>query len=418
MAEVRPAAAVDDAPLPLRGELTRERVLAAASHLFATQGFDATSVEAVAAAAELTVPGMYRHFPGKDQLLISVARRVTRMSRARQALGEGTDLAEGLADLFEEYLEAGQIERRRLSIELSRASFQNMELHDALVRYNQLLRESLTATIAGAAAVVDEREAALLSHLVLIILMGAVHLDTLDPERVGDARLAAFLRRRFAVLIAEPGAASATRRRLPSTTVDGASEPEPKDGRRARSVRTRNRILAAAEELFALHGYDATTIEMLAARAEITVPGLYRHMTSKEALLVDVAQRAFSRYRLAAPFGGETGVTDQLADLLVAFSASGERVNRRLAVELDFGAWRNAELAGGLTDFHRRVRSNLASSLSAQEGVPTGDDHELRALVALMVFMGIAHLDTVDPGLIDDRGWTDLLRRRVPQLVG
>lgn len=410
--------AVGDAPPPLRGEATRERVLAAASHLFATHGYDATSVEAVAAAAELTVPGMYRHFPGKDQLLVSVARRVTRMSRARQALADGTDIAEGLAALFAEYLEEGQIERRRLSIELSRASFQNAELHEALVRFNELLRDSLTATLAKATPGLDEREAALLSHLLLVLLMGAVHLDTLDPDRVGDVRLVTFLRERFARLADEPGRGSPAPRRLPSTTVDAAAEPEPRDGRRARSVRTRNRILAAAEELFALHGYDATTIEMLAARADITVPGLYRHMTSKESLLVEVAQRAFSRYRLAAPFEGRAGVADQLADLLAAFSASGERVNRRLAVELDFGAWRNTELADGLTEFHRRVRSNVASSLSAEEGVPAGDDHELRALVALMAFMGIAHLDTVDPGLIDDRAWTDLLRRRLPQLVG
>lgn len=415
---MRPAEAVGAAPPPLRGEATRERVLAAASHLFATQGFDGTSVEAVAAAAELTVPGMYRHFPGKDQLLISVARRVTRLSRARQALATGTDLAEGLAGLFAEYLEEGQIERRRLSIELSRASFQNAELHDALVRFNGLLRDSLAVTISGSAPEVDEREAALLAHLLLVLLMGAVHLDTLDPERVGDGRVVAFLRRRFALLVAEPGRAVPARRRLPSTTVDAVAEPEPQDGRRARSVRTRNRILAAAEELFALHGYDATTIEMLAARSDITVPGLYRHMTSKEALLVEVAQRAFSRYRLGEPFGDRAGVTDQLADLLAAFSASGERVNRRLAVELDFGAWRNAELADGLTEFHRRVRRNVASSLSVEEGVAADDDHELRALVALMLFMGIAHLDTVDPVLIDDRAWTDLLRRRVPQLVG
>ena len=190
MAEVRPAEAVSAAPPPLlRGEATRERVLAAASHLFATQGFDATSVEAVAAAADLTVPGMYRHFPGKDQLLISVARRVTRMSRARQALADGTDLAEGLGALFAEYLEEGQIERRRLSIELSRASFQNAELTSALVRFNEVLRDSLAVTIEGAAPEADEREAALLAHLVLVLLMGAVHLDTLDPDRVGDTRL-------------------------------------------------------------------------------------------------------------------------------------------------------------------------------------------------------------------------------------
>lgn len=416
-----------------RGQATRERLLEAASRLFATQGFDATSVEAVADAAGITVPGMYRHFSTKHGLLLAVASWSARTSRARQALTQGPDLARGLADLFAEYLADGEIERRRLSIELSRAAYQDDELRHAVISFNERLRDSLAETIAAGLADAglaggdgdgaaggdgDAREIALLSHFFLVLLMGGIHLDTLDAERIGDPRLIEFLHERFAVVLAGPGRAPAAVGRLPSSVADDTPEPEPADGRRARTVRTRRRILDAAHELFALHGYDATTTEMIAQRADITVPGLYRHVSSKEGLLVEVAERAFSRYRLADELRGDVGVAEQVADLLAAFSLGPDRVNRRLAIELDFGAWRSTALAESLRSFHRRVRRNVAAALAAEAGVEPGEEHELRALVLLMLFMGVAHLDTIDPSLLDDDGWIDVLRRRVPQLVG
>lgn len=416
MAELRAASAVGASRQ--RGEETRERVLVAASRLFATQGFDATSVEAVADAAGITVPGMYRHYPTKHELLLAVARRATATSAARRALAEGTPLATGLAELFGEYLADGQIERRRLSIEISRAAFGDEELHRALVADNERLRAALTQTILSGEAGVDEAEAAMLSHLFLVLLMGAIHLDTLDVERIGDRSLVEHLRGRFARILADRGGPYETDgRRLPETIVEPAPEPEPADGRRARTVRTRRRILGAAHDLFARHGYDGTTIEAIAERAEITVPGLYRHVASKEQLLVEVAERAFSRYRLTRPLDGARSATTQLAELLAAFSLSRDEVERRIAIELDFGAWRSEALAEALHAFHRRMRANVAAALAAGDDGPN-EDPELRALVFLMLFMGVAHLDTVDPSLVDELAWVDLLRRRVPQLIG
>jgi len=416
MADLRADSAVS-AGRP-RGEETRERVLAAASRLFATQGYDATSVEAVAEAAGITVPGMYRHYPKKHDLLLAVARRATATSTARQALAQGTPLATGLAELFGEYLADGQIERRRLSIEMSRAAFGDEELRRSLVADNERLRAALTHTILAADVDLDEQEAAMLAHLFLVLLMGAIHLDTLDVERIGDRSLVEHLRTRFARILADPGGPyEVDGRRLPDTIVEPSPEPEPADGRRARTVRTRRRILRAAHDLFALHGYDGTTIEAIAERAEITVPGLYRHVASKEQLLVEVAERAFARYRLSRPLDGERSATTQLAELLAAFSLSRDRVERRIAVELDFGAWRSEALAEALHAFHRRMRSNVATALAASDDGPS-EDPELRALVFLMLFMGVAHLDTVDPALVDDPTWVDLLRRRVPQLIG
>lgn len=427
-----------------KGAATRERILAAASRLFASQGFDATSVEAIADAADITVPGMYRHFATKHVLLLRVARWATRTSQARQALVGGTDHATGLADLFAEYLAPGEVERRRLSIELSRAALQNPELRDAVGEFNAHLRDSLTEMLlaetgdemllaetgdemllaetgdellTGGDSERDPAEAALLAHLFLVLLMGAIHLDTLDAERIGDPALIEFLRRRFVTLLADRGVAPERRQRVASAVVAADPDPEPTDGRRARTVRTRRRILDSAEELFALRGYDGTTTEAIASLAEITVPGLYRHVDTKEALLVEVAQRALSRYRLAGRFRHDVGVADQMADLIVAFSTRRDRVGRRLAIELDFGAWRSAAMADDLRSFHRRVRRNVSVALAAEQGVEPGPDHELAALVMLMVFMGVAHLDTVDPSLLDDKAWADLLRRRVPQLV-
>jgi AcrR family transcriptional regulator len=410
-------------PSRRRGELTRDRLLAAAARLFAEQGFDATSVESVATAAGITVSGMYKHFPTKAHLLLEVARRATRTSAARRALGKGPDLPGQLAALFVEYTAPGQIERRRLSIELSRAAYQNDELRAAVAAYNAELRDSLRGTIVAArpGLVAHGAEADLLAHLVLVLLMGAIHIDTLDPELIGDAQLAGLLRDRLAALLDGPvpgpgGRGVAGGPAVPAVpSVDGCpeAEPEPPDGRRRRAARTRRRVVAAAAELFALHGYDGTSTEMIAAKADITVPGLYLHVASKEDLLVEVGRRTFATYRLAGPLDRDGDASAHLAELAVAFSGPGDRVQRRLAIELDFGAWRSPRLATALRDYHRSVRGNVAAAVAARS--PRAD---LAAMPVLMLFMGIAHLDTVDPSLVGDPGWADLLRQRLPQLIG
>ena len=47
--------------------------------------------------------------------------------------------------------------------------------------------------------------------------------------------------------------------------------------RTKRRRQTRNKIVNAAAELFALHGYEPATMEMIAARADVHVQTLYRH---------------------------------------------------------------------------------------------------------------------------------------------
>ncbi|WP_051441915.1 TetR/AcrR family transcriptional regulator [Arthrobacter sp. H14] len=51
-------------------------------------------------------------------------------------------------------------------------------------------------------------------------------------------------------------------------------------------------MLQAALDCFVEHGYHGTTIRVVAARAGLSVPGLYHHYPSKQALLVGIVELA------------------------------------------------------------------------------------------------------------------------------
>jgi AcrR family transcriptional regulator len=74
--------------------------------------------------------------------------------------------------------------------------------------------------------------------------------------------------------------------RTPATSARGTAAAESSPGRplRADAQRNRERILLAADEMFAAHGVDAS-IDEIASRAEVGVGTLYRNFPTKEALL-------------------------------------------------------------------------------------------------------------------------------------
>jgi AcrR family transcriptional regulator len=61
----------------------------------------------------------------------------------------------------------------------------------------------------------------------------------------------------------------------------------PDDGRLVRGRASRERILRAARELFREHGFDGATLRAIAGRAGMGASSLYRHIRSKEELLVE-----------------------------------------------------------------------------------------------------------------------------------
>ena len=72
------------------------------------------------------------------------------------------------------------------------------------------------------------------------------------------------------------------------------------------------RILAAAEELFGDHGYDAVSMHAIAARAGVSKANIFHHFSSKESLYLAVLRNACreSAERLHE-LGAETGPFEQ-----------------------------------------------------------------------------------------------------------
>ncbi|HVH43508.1 MAG TPA: TetR/AcrR family transcriptional regulator [Labilithrix sp.] len=60
------------APRPAETGSVRERLIAAATHLFAARGFEATPIQAIADEVGLTKPALLHHFPSKEHLRLEV----------------------------------------------------------------------------------------------------------------------------------------------------------------------------------------------------------------------------------------------------------------------------------------------------------------------------------------------------------
>ena len=75
----------------------------------------------------------------------------------------------------------------------------------------------------------------------------------------------------------------------------------PDDGRLARGRRSRAKIRAAARALFRERGFDGATLREIAARAGMGASSIYRHVQSKEELLIEelseMQEEAWSSFR-------------------------------------------------------------------------------------------------------------------------
>jgi AcrR family transcriptional regulator len=75
------------------------------------------------------------------------------------------------------------------------------------------------------------------------------------------------------------------------TMSSGAARPRV----RMTGTQRRRQLLDVARELFALRGYEATSIEEIAARADVSKPVVYEHFGGKEGLYAVVVDREMRR---------------------------------------------------------------------------------------------------------------------------
>ncbi len=85
----------------------RLQLLAAAERLFAERGFLAVRLEDIGAAAGVSGPAIYRHFPNKESLLVELLVGISTrlLAGAREVRSRGTDAAAALDGLIDFHLD-------------------------------------------------------------------------------------------------------------------------------------------------------------------------------------------------------------------------------------------------------------------------------------------------------------------------
>ncbi|HEU0026811.1 MAG TPA: TetR/AcrR family transcriptional regulator [Ktedonobacterales bacterium] len=173
-----------------------------------------------------------------------------------------------------------------------------------------------------------------------------------------------------------------------------AIEPPPRMPQQARSLRTRDRLLRAAEELFIARGYSGVTADDIAAAAGVSVGAFYTYYRNKRQILMALAltrlDDIFTHLRLARMDLAHGDHHAALREAIASVIASGQRPGLR-------GVWQQVmslepELAPCQAVIRRYALDQLEGQLQrARENGSLWPDLDIEA-AALAIF---AMLDTL-----------------------
>ena len=207
---------------------------------------------------------------------------------------------------------------------------------------------------------------------------------------------------------APDGAADVTKgraRRTPRRTSAGAA--------------TRERILAAAERLFAERGFAGVSMPAIAAAAGITAGAIYKHFESKEQLFFWIVRRAVEAAPTTTEAEGLTGPA-ALAAIVAAYATRRLKRVRQLAIEIHYAAAQNAGVRRLLRSSVDREIGEMARQIAVAQRAGEIDatiDPQLTAAAVMTLIMGLMHAETLTPQLIDDAAWRDFIATSVERLL-
>ncbi|MEV0056747.1 TetR/AcrR family transcriptional regulator [Saccharopolyspora shandongensis] len=91
-------------PRQVRAELTRQRILAAAAHIFAEYGYAAGTTNRIAERARISIGSLYQYYPNKDAILAELLTRHLDGDEAVATLRRYKDLPESLETVIRTFV--------------------------------------------------------------------------------------------------------------------------------------------------------------------------------------------------------------------------------------------------------------------------------------------------------------------------
>jgi AcrR family transcriptional regulator len=186
-----------------------------------------------------------------------------------------------------------------------------------------------------------------------------------------------------------------------------------------RKADTRERLLSAAAQLFADHGIDAVSVDVVAEAAGRTSGAVYDHFGSKQAMLLallDDWQQSLVTV-IAAEFELASSVADRLRAVAANLIVHPSEETRRLLLlerELSLRAARDPEVAASLrlraADAHARMARGFASWIADGIIGPVSDPDTLATVFRGLV-AGLEIHHCLDPHAMDIEAVTSALGR-------
>ena len=169
-----------------------------------------------------------------------------------------------------------------------------------------------------------------------------------------------------------------------------AVRPEP--NRQSRGRRRIEAILDVAEEVIAEVGYDATTTNLIAARARISPGSLYQYFANKPAIVEALAQRyvtelATTHGNVFAPDLVQLPVpqlVERVVEPLIAFNLAHPAAKTLLA-----GVDLSPELARATKELHAALCDQVETLLGALAPSKTKADRHLAATTSISIFCSV-----------------------------
>ena len=209
-----------------------------------------------------------------------------------------------------------------------------------------------------------------------------------------------------------------------SPTAASGPEPAPASPRRAPrrtsgGAATRERILVAAERLFAERGFSGVSMPAIAAAAGITAGAIYKHFAGKEELFFSIVSRAVAAAPTTTEAAGLPGPA-ALASIVAAYTTRRLKRVRQLAVEIHYAAAQNAKVRRLLRSSIDRDIEGIAEQIAAAQAAGEIDpalDPQFTAAAVMTLIMGLMHAETLTPQLTGEAAWRDFVAAAVERLL-
>jgi len=187
-----------------------------------------------------------------------------------------------------------------------------------------------------------------------------------------------------------------------------------------RAQETRARILSAAEERFALEGYDATGVAEICQAAGVSKGAFYHHFTTKQDVFLELlANWLEGMDKQLSVLGKATGnVPDRLFSMSRVVGVVIQAAQSGLPIYLEFWsrALRDPDVMENMIEPFHRYRDFFAEIF--EEGMEEGTMTSMDANVAAQVIISFA-LGLLVQGILDPEGadWEQVSKEGIGVLL-